>query len=137
MTLDASLKGGSLLVEDSATQAEATRAVVAAAGYEVTTATSGEAGLAAFEAPEGAVALGVGDVGMPGPVDGYELCRRIKTGSRGDTPVMLLTGLADPLDIIHGLESGADNFITKPYDPTHLIERLAMLLETRSARHGT
>ena len=51
MTPDASLKRRILLVEDSATQAEATRAVVAAAGYEVTTATSGEAGLAAFEAP--------------------------------------------------------------------------------------
>ncbi|OFW52422.1 MAG: hypothetical protein A2146_01170 [Actinobacteria bacterium RBG_16_67_10] len=137
MTPDASLKRRILLVEDSATQAEATRAVVAAAGYEVTTATSGEAGLAAFEAPESAFAVVVSDVVMPGTVDGYELCRRIKTGSRGDTPVMLLTGLADPLDIIHGLESGADNFITKPYDPTHLIERLAMLLETRSARQGT
>ncbi len=124
-----------LVVEDSPTQAEALRAVLEAAGYEVAVATSGEAGLARFTARKFDVVIS--DIVMPGPVDGYELCRRIKAGKRHETPVVLLTQLADPLDIILGLECGADKFFTKPYDAGHLLERLKVLLETREARART
>ena len=67
-----------LVVEDSPTQAEALRALLEEAGYEVAAATTGEDGLAQFEAAEFDVVIS--DIVMPGAVDGYELCRRIKAG---------------------------------------------------------
>ena len=121
-----------LVVEDSRTQAEALSEALRAAGYEVAVATDGEAGLREFEANP--FDLVISDVVMPGEVDGFELCRRIKAGARHDTPVVLFTSLADPLDIIRGLESGADNFFTKSHGPDHLLQRVKVLLETRDGR---
>jgi PAS domain S-box-containing protein len=121
-----------LVVEDSPTQAEALRALLADVGYDVEVATAGAEGLARLEASEFDVVIS--DIVMPGEVDGYELCRRIKAGSRRSTPVVLLTSLADPLDIIRGLECGADNFFTKGIEPAHLLERLKLLLTTRETR---
>src|SRR5436190_7646651 len=121
-----------LVVEDSATQAEALRALLESAGYQVARARTGDEGLRQFHA--GRFGLVISDIVMPGEVDGYELCRQVKASERHDTPVVLLTSLSDPLDIIHGLECGADNFLTKPYDPAHLLERLKTLLATRVTR---
>jgi two-component system, sensor histidine kinase and response regulator len=121
-----------LVVEDSATQAEAIRALLEGAGYEVAAAASGEDGLAAFNGRKCDVVIS--DIVMPGSMDGYELCRRIKATDRRETPVVLLTSLADPLDIIRGLECGADHFLTKPYESDHLLERLKTLLATRETR---
>jgi signal transduction histidine kinase len=121
-----------LVVEDSATQAEALRALLEDARYDVTVATSGEAGLAAFEA--NACDVVISDVIMPGAMDGYELCRRIKETRRRDIPVVLLASLADPQDVVRALECGADNFLTQPYEPDHLLQRLETLLGTRVTR---
>jgi two-component system cell cycle response regulator len=121
-----------LVVEDSATQAEALRALLAEAGYQVEVATSGEDGLAQVDSSEFDVVIS--DIVMPGAVDGYELCRRIKAGKRPETPVVLLTSLSDPLDIIRGLECGADNFFTKSVEPALLLDRLKLLLTTRETR---
>ena len=121
-----------LLVEDSATQAEAVRATLEDGGYRVSVATTGDDALRALGAEPADVVLS--DVVMPGAVDGYELCRQIKHGARPETPVVLLTSLSDPLDIIRGLEAGADNFLIKPCEPAHLLERLSVLLATRRAR---
>ncbi len=121
-----------LLVEDSPTQAEALRSLLETANYEVELAATGEAGLELFE--RGKFDIVISDIVMPGALDGYELCRRIKQGRRRNTPVILLTSLADSLDIIHGLEAGADNFLTKPYESEHLLERVSHLLRTRQAR---
>ena len=121
-----------LAVEDSATQAEALLAALGEGGFEVTLARSGDDALRILG--ERAFDLVISDIVMPGDVDGYELCRRIKAGPHRETPVVLLTSLSDPMDIIHGLEAGADNFLTKPYEPEHLLERLAVLLATRRAR---
>jgi DNA-binding response OmpR family regulator len=118
-----------LVVEDSATQAEALRALLAEAGYQVAVASSGEDGLAEVNAHQFDVVIS--DIVMPGVVDGYELCRRIKAGKRPETPVVLLTSLSDPLDIIRGLECGADNFFTKSVEPALLLDRLKFLLTTR------
>jgi hypothetical protein len=66
-------------------------------------------------------------------LDGYELCRKIKDREDcRDIPVILLTSLSDPHDVIRGLECGADNFITKPYNEDHLISRVRYLLESRN-----
>src|SRR5581483_3085551 len=121
-----------LLVEDSATQAEATRAILAEAGYLVDVAPDGAAGLAAAEAT--AFDVVVTDVVMPS-MDGYELCRRLKATTQGrNLPVILVTSLAEPMDVIRGLESGADNFIPKPFEPATLRARVAALLESRRLR---
>jgi signal transduction histidine kinase len=121
-----------LVVEDSATQAEALRALLAEAGYQVVIASSGEDGLARFDV--GKFDVVISDIVMPGTIDGYELCRRIKAGKRRETPVVLLTSLSDPLDIIRGLECGADNFFVKSVEPVLLLSRLELLLTTRETR---
>ncbi|MBI2614189.1 MAG: response regulator, partial [Gemmatimonadetes bacterium] len=121
-----------LVVEDSPTQAEALVATLEDDGYDATLARDGETAVRILQ--ERGFDLVISDIVMPGEVDGYELCRRIKAGPHRDTPVVLLTSLSDPMDIIHGLEAGADNFLTKPYAPEHLLERLAVLLTTRRAR---
>lgn len=120
-----------LAVEDSPTQAAVLHAALEAGGYSVTEARSGEEALDAFEA--GTFDVVLSDVVMPGTVDGYELCRRVKA-AHPQVPVILLTSLSDPFDIIRGLEAGADNFLTKPYTAEHLLERLGVLLATRRSR---
>jgi len=63
-------------------------------------------------------------------MDGFELCRRIKGSEKTrDIPVILLTSLSDPQDVIKGLACGADNFITKPYDEDYLLERIRHMRE--------
>ncbi|MGH7613623.1 MAG: sensor histidine kinase [Gemmatimonadales bacterium] len=121
-----------LVVEDSATQAEALRALLADAGYQVAVAANGDDGLARFDV--GTFDVVISDIVMPGTIDGYELCRRIKAGKRRETPVVLLTSLSDPLDIIRGLECGADNFFVKSVEPALLLSRLELLLSTRETR---
>jgi signal transduction histidine kinase/CheY-like chemotaxis protein len=118
-----------LVVEDSPTQAEQLRYILEKNHYRVTVATNGGAALAmiAEEAP----ALIISDIIMP-EMDGYELCRRIKsTEGWYHIPVILLTALVDPQDIIRGLACGADNFITKPYNDGMFISRILDMLENR------
>jgi signal transduction histidine kinase len=124
-----------LVVEDSPTQAEALRAFLEEDGYAVRIARDADAALAMLEGG-GAVDLVLSDVVMPGR-SGYELCRAIKsTPALQHLPVVLLTSLADPMDIIRGLESGADNYITKPYDPAQLAARLHHVFENRALRRA-
>jgi len=82
------------------------------------------------ETPE----LIISDIVMPG-MDGYEFCHKIKTiPVLSKIPVILLTALQDPQDIIKGLQAGADNFITKPYDDNYLFSRIQYLLINRDIR---
>lgn len=120
-----------LVVEDSATQAEQLCMLLEAEGYSVVLARSGEAALERIA--EQTFDLVLSDIVMPG-IDGYELCRRVK--SRYDVPVVLLTSLADPMDIVRGLEAGGDNYIIKPYDPDHLLARIRRVLDNRHLRRG-
>jgi len=119
-----------LVVEDSPTQAEQLRYILEKHYYRVAVAGNGEEALATISGPR--PALIVSDILMPG-MDGYELCRRIKAldGFR-DTPIILLTALTDLRDVIRGLECGADNFITKPYDEEYLTSRISYLLVNRT-----
>ncbi len=121
-----------LAIEDSPTQAEALRLLLESRGYVVTLAPSGEEALRLMPAAE--CDLVVSDIVMPG-MDGYELCRRLKSDpARGSLPVILLTSLGDPMDIIRGLDCGADNYIIKPYEPEHLLARIRHVLDTRARR---
>ena len=123
-----------LVVEDSATQAAALAGLLEEHGYEVTVARDGTAALAAVRAEHFDLVLS--DIVMPG-MTGYEVCRRVKTElGHPELPVVLLTGLSDPMDIVRGLECGADNYITKPYDRRHLLDRVRLVLDNRRLRHG-
>jgi PAS domain S-box-containing protein len=111
-----------LIAEDSRTQAEQLRFLLEEQGYGVTAAANGKEALAAAQAQK--PSLLISDVVMP-EMDGYDLCRAIKTDERlKDIPVILLTSLSDPRDVIRGLECGADNFIRKPYDERYLLSRI-------------
>ncbi|MEK7865326.1 MAG: response regulator, partial [Planctomycetota bacterium] len=122
-----------LVVEDSPTQAAELRLVLESAGFEVESAPDGEKGFELLQASK--FDLVISDIVMPG-ISGYDLCRRIKSDlSRREVPVVLLTTLSDPLDIIQGLECGADNFITKPYEGDYLLSRVGTLMENKRLRN--
>jgi signal transduction histidine kinase len=123
-----------LVVEDSQTQAEALRHLLADHGYEVEVAATGGEGLR--RARETRFDLILSDILMPG-MNGYELCRQIKadTAAFGTPPVALLTSLGDPIDIIRGLECAADNYLIKHYNrPTRLLARIRQILKNHEAR---
>ncbi|HJR41209.1 MAG TPA: ATP-binding protein [Gemmatimonadaceae bacterium] len=124
-----------LIVEDSPTQATLLASLLEQAGHEIVVATDGEAALELVRTEP--LDLVMSDIIMPG-ISGYEVCRRIKLElGKTDLPVVLLTGLSDPLDIVRGLESGADNYITKPYEPEHLVSRVNRVLANREIRRRT
>jgi two-component system, sensor histidine kinase and response regulator len=121
-----------LVAEDSPTQAEQLKYCLASRGFAVTVATNGKDALVA--AAETKPDMVISDVMMP-EMDGFALCREIKsrTGLK-DVPVVLLTSLSSPQDVLKGLESGADNFIRKPYDKKYLLSRIEHILKNRELR---
>jgi PAS domain S-box-containing protein len=121
-----------LIVEDSPTQAELLRSTIEEAGFSAIVARDAETALEILE--EHSVDLVISDIVMPG-MSGYDLCRRIKTSNEHNSiPVMLLSTLNEPMDIIRGLESGADNFLTKPYRADQVVTRARTILENRKLR---
>jgi signal transduction histidine kinase len=121
-----------LVVEDSPTQAERLVGILEQNAHRMTVVPDAETALAVLERDRHD--LVISDVVMPG-MSGYELCRRIKARPNGkNIPVMLLTTLNEPMDIIRGLECGADNFITKPYNSAHLVERIDRIVEHQMLR---
>jgi two-component system, sensor histidine kinase and response regulator len=120
-----------LIAEDSPTQAQRLQHILEQQGYHVTHAANGRL---AFEAARRSKpTLIISDVVMP-EMTGYELCRCVKSdaGLNG-TPIILVTTLSDPQDVIRGLECGADNFILKPYDEHYLLQRVQYVLLNRGA----
>lgn len=116
-----------LIVEDSAVQRVLLERLVRQAGYRFLSAKDGAEGLAMAQAerPD----LIISDIAMP-HMDGYEMCRAIKQDPRlRHLPLLLLTGLDDPAEVIHGLGAGADNYLTKPVEDDHLLERIRSLLD--------
>jgi two-component system, sensor histidine kinase and response regulator len=118
-----------LVAEDSATQAQRLRHTLEQQGYTVAIASNGRHALEMI--PQFQPELIISDVVMP-EVDGYELSRRIKehAGTR-DIPVILVTTMSDPQDVIRGLECGADNFVLKPYNDRYLLGRVRYVLANR------
>lgn len=123
---------GILIAEDSPTQAEQLRGLLENNGYRVTVAANGKDALeAALKRPP---ALVVSDIMMP-EMDGYALCKEIKSEEKlKDIPVVLLTQLSTPEDVIKGLQCGADNFIRKPYEASYLLSRIKYILTNRKLR---
>lgn len=123
-----------VVIEDSKTQAEKLRTMLARAGYDVVVADDGESGLALCHGLPQAPAAIISDVLMPG-IDGYEVCRRAKADpALCAVPVLLLTALGDPADILRAVAAGADNYCTKPYDPATLVQRVQHVIDR--ARRG-
>ncbi len=123
-----------LIAEDSPTQAQQLRHILEEQGYGVTVTTNGCQALRAAQLNK--PTLIISDVVMP-EMDGYELCRRVKSDAHlGDTPIILVTTLSDPQDVIRGLESHADNFILKPYDAQYLLSRVRFVLVNREVRRA-
>jgi signal transduction histidine kinase len=121
-----------LIVEDSPTQAERLRRLIQSMRYKARVAGNGKYALA--EIRERKPHLVLSDIVMP-EMDGYELCRAIKADpAMRDIPVILVTSLTDPKDIIRGIECGADNFIRKPYAEDYLLNRIGQMLVNQKLR---
>ena len=117
-----------LLVEDDPSIREVTAIGLGAAGFEVVTAADGVEGLDRFK--EEAFDLVLLDVMLP-RLDGYEVCRQIRRTST--IPVVMLTARADTMDVVVGLEAGADDYVRKPFDLPELIARVRAALRRAGA----
>ena len=121
-----------LIVEDSLTQALKLQYILEQHDYNVAVANNGKEALEYLR--EHTPALIISDIVMP-EMDGYEMCRKIKDKeSLKSIPVILLTSLSDPVDVIRGLQCGADNFITKPYQEDFLTSRIKSVIINRELR---
>jgi DNA-binding response OmpR family regulator len=99
------------------------------AGYEVTVAADGAEALAlCLESPPDALVL---DVGMP-RMNGFEVCRELRRRPQGaNLPIVLLTARAGETDRHWGIDAGADEYLTKPFDPATLLSAVSVLLEAQ------
>ncbi|MFB6516721.1 response regulator transcription factor [Streptomyces sp. NPDC056401] len=128
-----------LLVEDDDHVAAALSAILARHGFKVTHARSGEEALQALlsagappqASPYGVILL---DLGLPDQ-DGYEVCGKIR--KRTSTPVIMVTARADVRSRIHGLNMGADDYVTKPYDTGELLARIHAVARRTGASEET
>ena len=123
------MKGRVLVVDDDLALAEMLGIVLRNEGLEVTHVADGSEAVAAFR--ESRPDLVLLDVMLPG-LDGMEVCRRIRAES--GVPIVMLTARTDPVDVVLGLEAGADDYVTKPFEPAILAARLRAVLR-RVARH--
>ncbi|MFH9609844.1 two-component system response regulator CseB [Streptomyces sp. DH8] len=112
-----------LFVEDDDVIREATQLALERVGFTVTAMPDGLLGLEAFRADRPDIALL--DVMVPG-LDGVSLCRRIRDEST--VPVIMLSARADAIDVVLGLEAGADDYVTKPFDGAVLVARIRAVL---------
>lgn len=121
-----------LIVEDSLTQALQLQYLLEKNGYSVVAARHGREALDHLQGHE--PSLIISDIVMP-EMDGYELCTHIRADERlKDIPIILLTALSDPHDVIRALECGADNFVTKPYNESFLLSRIRNILLNQELR---
>jgi len=130
-----------LVVEDESSIASFVALYLKNAGYAVRTAATGNEALSQFQAS--IPALIVLDLMLP-DIDGIEVCRRIRKSS--DVPILMLTARDEDVDKIIGLEVGADDYLTKPFNPRELVARVKSILrrasperrqiESKQLRHG-
>jgi DNA-binding response OmpR family regulator len=130
-----------LVVEDESSIASFVSLYLKKAGYAVRTAATGGEALQQVSAEQ--PALVVLDLNLP-DIDGIEICRRIR--KTGDVPIIMLTARDEDVDKIIGLEVGADDYLTKPFNPRELVARVKSVLrraapdrkqrESAQIRHG-
>ena len=112
-----------LLIEDDARVREGLELALRHLGHEVVSRGDGEAGIAAVQESEPEVV--VLDVMLPG-ADGFEVCRRLRAFS--NVPIVMLTARSDDMDVVAGLEAGADDYLAKPVQPRVLEAKLKAVL---------
>jgi len=121
--------GRVLVVEDDAEIADVLRRSLRQEGYEVKTSADG---VEALDVATGFVPdLVVLDLGLP-RLDGVEVCRRLR--AEGDVPILMLTARAETEDRVSGLDSGADDYLVKPFERQELLARIRALLRRRPPR---
>jgi DNA-binding response OmpR family regulator len=121
-----------LIVEDEPVLMRALTDAFTARGFLVLTAADGEAGLdMALSAEPDLILL---DIMLP-KIDGYEVCRAVRA-REVDVPIMMLTARGQEEDIILGLNSGADDYVTKPFSTLELAARVNAFLRRRKTARG-
>ncbi|WP_313885860.1 response regulator transcription factor [Fodinicola feengrottensis] len=125
-----------LVVDDDLTVRDVMERYLTHAGYRVEVRGDGEAALAAIQAdPPDLVVL---DLMLPG-LDGLEVCRQLR--AKSSIPVIMLTALGEEEDRVLGLETGADDYVTKPFSPRELVlrigsDRIGAASHRRASRRG-
>jgi two-component system KDP operon response regulator KdpE len=121
-----------LVVDDEPKLVYLVREVLTATGYEVLAAASGAHAVetVAMEQPD----LVLLDLMLPGEMDGYEVARRVREFS--EVPIIMLTAKVRETDLLRGFESGADDYITKPFSSKELLARVRAVLK-RAQKAGT
>jgi DNA-binding response OmpR family regulator len=121
-----------LLIEDDPRLAAMVSEYLGEAGFHVSTAAAGGAGLEQLRRePYDALVL---DLMLP-DIDGLEVCRQLRATS--DTPVLMLTARGDTMDRVVGLEIGADDYLPKPFEPRELLARLRAILRRRQSSRAS
>lgn len=101
-------------------------------GFETLEASDGDQALSIFLSNKNDISLIILDIMMPGQ-NGWEVCRKIRKGS--NVPIIMLTARSEEFDELMGYESGADDYVTKPFSPSVLVKRVeALLRRTESSR---
>jgi len=118
-----------LVVDDEANIRELAALYLEKEGFQVEAAIDGEDALARFESSP--PALVVLDLMLP-RIDGFEVCRRIRKVS--DVPILMLTARSEDVDKIVGLELGADDYLTKPFNPREMVARVKAILRRAEGR---
>jgi DNA-binding response OmpR family regulator len=112
-----------LIVEDEFNIADLLKAYLERDGFEAMWVRSGEQAL--DELGRQSIDLIVLDIGLPG-IDGFEVCRQVR--ARASVPILMLTAREDEIDRVAGLESGADDYVVKPFSPRELVARVKAIL---------
>ncbi|HEX7431501.1 MAG TPA: response regulator transcription factor [Candidatus Limnocylindrales bacterium] len=117
-----------LVVDDERNIVELVRLYLEKEGFAVVAASDGEQALVQYERSE--PDLVVLDLMLP-KLDGFEVCRELRR--RGDVPILMLTARSEDVDAIVGLELGADDYVTKPFNPRALVARVKAILRRTDA----
>ncbi len=124
-----------LVVEDSPTQAQKLLYYLEEEEFKTHWVNNGKEALEFLDGTPTPPTIIVSDVIMP-EMDGFQFCAHIKNLQKYSAiPVILLTTLSEPQDVIKGLECGADNFINKPYDKEYLVSRINYILSNLKLRN--
>lgn len=119
-----------LIADDEARITDLISDYLTAAGYETVVAGDGNAALEAFRQNKDLSAV-ILDIMMPGP-DGWQVCKEIRKISA--VPVLMLTARAEEFDQLMGFESGADDYVTKPFSPAVLVKRIEALIRRANGK---
>jgi DNA-binding response OmpR family regulator len=117
-----------LVVDDERNIVELVRLYLEKEGFNVVSAADGEQALVQFERTD--PDLVILDLMLP-KLDGFEVCRELRR--RGDVPILMLTARSEDIDAIVGLELGADDYVTKPFNPRALVARVKAILRRTDA----